>query len=72
MPGNPPRPDQGLPGDQPGIDNTLPPGPVYPMHPIASQTYWMLCYTPNHGWKYVTVDPSLTPGHDLPPHAEPR
>ena len=55
MPGNPPRPD-----------NTLPTGPARPEHPIASQTYWMLVYTPQYGWKYVTVDPSLRPDNALP------
>ena len=62
----PPRPDQGLPGSQPKPDQGLPSGPVHPSHPIASQTYWMLCYAPQFGWKYVTVDPSLRPDQGLP------
>jgi hypothetical protein len=73
---HPPRPDQGLPGSQPGIDNTLPgsqpgvdntlPGaPPVPTQPIYN-TYWMLCYTPGYGWRYVSVDPSLTVGYPLP------
>jgi hypothetical protein len=62
MPGNPPRPDQGLPGGQGGqIDNALP-----------SKTYWMVCYCPALGWRYVSVDPSLRPGMPLPPHAQPK
>jgi hypothetical protein len=62
MPGNPPRPDAGLPGGQGGqIDNALP-----------SQTFWMLAYCPSQGWMYISVDPSLRPGHDLPPHPEPK
>ena len=61
LPGSQPKPDQGLPGSQPRPDQGLPSGPVYPSHPIASQTYWMLCYAPQFGWKYVTVDPSLRP-----------
>ena len=73
LPGRPPhasgqpvpggeRPDQGLPGGQGGqIDNALP-----------SKTYWMLCYSPSLGWKYVSVDPSLRPGMPLPPHAQPK
>jgi hypothetical protein len=62
MPGNPPRPDAGLPGGQGGqIDNALP-----------SQTFWMLAYCPSQGWMYISVDPSLTPGHPLPPHAQPK
>ena len=61
-PGAPGHPDQGLPGGQGGvIDNTLP-----------SQTFWMLCYSPSLGWKYVSVDPSLRPGMPLPPYAEPK
>ena len=66
------RPDNTLPGAQPGIDNTLPTGPVHPDHTLPSQTFWMLCYSPSLGWKYVSVDPSLRPGYPLPPHAEPR
>jgi hypothetical protein len=62
MPGNPPRPDNTLPGGQGGtIDNALP-----------SQTFWMLAYCPSQGWMYISVDPSLTPGHPLPPHAQPK
>ena len=62
MPGNPPRPDNALPGGQGGtIDNALP-----------SQTFWMLAYCPSQGWMYISVDPSLTPGHPLPPHAQPK
>jgi hypothetical protein len=26
----------------------------------------MLCYAPQFGWKYVTVDPSLRPDQGLP------
>jgi hypothetical protein len=62
MPGTPARPDNTLPGGQGGtIDNALP-----------SQTFWMLCYSPSLGWKYVSVDPSLRPGMPLPPHAQPK
>jgi hypothetical protein len=62
MPGNPPRPDAGLPGGQGGqIDNALP-----------SQTFWMLAYCPSQGWMYISVDPSLRPGMPLPPHAQPK
>jgi len=77
MPGRPPRPDAGLPGDQPGVDNTLPGGSGLPdnslpggqggdiSNPIQPKTYWMLCYCPSLGWRYVAVDPSLKPG--MPP-----
>jgi hypothetical protein len=61
LPARPPvRPDQGLPGGG-QIDNALP-----------SKTFWMLCYSPSLGWKYVSVDPSLRPGMPLPPHAQPK
>lgn len=61
LPGAPARPDQGLPGGGGGRpDNTLP-----------SKTYWMLCYCPSLGWRYVSVDPSLRPGHALPSPGHP-
>jgi hypothetical protein len=68
---NPPYPDQGLPEQPPRPDQGLPGAPPTPSQPIYN-TYWMLCYTPNHGWKYVVVDPSLTVGYPLPPHVDPR
>lgn len=57
----------------PGIDNTLPPsggggGGTLPIE----RTFWMLCYCPSLGWNYVTVDPTLKPGNELPPHPEPK
>ena len=56
------RPDNTLPGGQGGeIDNALP-----------SKTYWMLCYCPALGWRFIAVDPSLRPGMPLPPHAQPK
>jgi hypothetical protein len=61
MPGGE-RPDNTLPGGQGGqIDNALP-----------SKTYWMLCYCPALGWRFIAVDPSLRPGMPLPPHAQPK
>jgi hypothetical protein len=46
------RPDQGLPGDQPGIDNTLPgvPGPVDPGYgvPLPPVTIWPTPPRPPH------------------------
>jgi hypothetical protein len=81
-PVHPARPDQGLPTPRPPIgtgpgtparpDQGLPAGGGVPSHPIAPHVYWMLCYTPNHGWKFVAVDPSLHPGNALPPHAQPK
>lgn len=55
-PGRPPRPDNTLPGQPPRPDNTLP-----------SSLHWMLCYSPNLGWKFVCVDPSLKPTHPIAP-----
>jgi hypothetical protein len=52
-----------------------PPSPGQPSHPIASNTYWMLVYTPGYGWKYVVVDPSLHVDASPPapqPGPEPR
>jgi hypothetical protein len=57
-PGCPTHPIAGTPGHP---DQGLPAEPGTPTHPIAGTTYWMLVYTPGHGWKYVTVDPTLTP-----------
>ena len=61
-PGRPNRPDNSLPGGGGGqIDNGLP-----------SQVYWMIAYCPSLGWRYVAVDPSLSAGMPLPPHAQPK
>jgi hypothetical protein len=77
QPPSPGAPDQGLPRPPPSPgrpDQGLPGQPGTPSHPIASQTYWMLCYCPSLGWTYVSVDPSLVPGHlpAAPPTAQPR
>jgi hypothetical protein len=78
-PGLPDHPSNVLPGGghasgqpippPPGgsIDNTLPSAPPQAGNGLPSKTYWMICYAPNLGWKYVAVDPSLTPGQGLPP-----
>lgn len=67
-PGRPVDPGYGRPEGSGGArpDNTLPGQGAHPSNPIASQTYWMLVYTPGHGWKYVSVDPSLRPDQGLP------
>jgi hypothetical protein len=54
--------DNTLPGQQPGVDNTLPGQPPRVDNTLPGSTYWMLVYTPGHGWKYVAVDPSLSIG----------
>jgi hypothetical protein len=67
LPGRPPHASgQPVPGGRP--DNTLPGSPPSPSHGLPSNIYWMLCYTPNLGWKFVAVDPSLKPG--TPPTGE--
>jgi hypothetical protein len=60
-PGRPNRPDNSLPGQGGRPDNSLP-----------SQKFWIVCGIPGMGWRYVCVDPSLSVGNALPPHAEPR
>jgi hypothetical protein len=60
-PGHPSHPI--APGGSPGVPtHPIAPGGggTQPSHPIASGTYWMLVYTPGHGWQYVVVDPSLS------------
>lgn len=58
-PGRPDRPDNSLPsGGRP--DNTLPSG-----------KFWIVAGIPGVGWRYVCVDPSLTPGMPLPPTPTP-
>jgi hypothetical protein len=77
------RPDQGLPGSQPGPDNTLPGQPATPDNTLPtqpprpdnslpSQMYWVVCGIPGVGWRYVCVDPSLQPGMPLPPMPTPE
>jgi hypothetical protein len=64
-PGKPARPDNTLP--------TPPSGqPPRPDHTLPSQKYWIVCGIPGIGWRYVCIDPSLSVGNALPPHAEPR
>ena len=71
------------PGTPPGViwptpgrpDNTLPTPPANsgtPTPPIASKVYWMIAYAPSMGWRFVSVDPSLSPGTPLPPTATPK
>lgn len=55
------RPDQGLPS-----------GGARPDQGLPSKTYWMLCYCPSLGWRYVSVDPSLEVGTPLPPAPAPK
>lgn len=49
--GHPGHPDQGLPDEQPGPDNTLP----------GANVIWVLVIVPGYGWNYVAVDPALRP-----------
>jgi hypothetical protein len=71
----PVRPPTGSTQPLPGggrPDNTLPSQPGVPDNTLPSQTYWMLCYSPSLGWRFIAVDPSLRPGMPLPPHAQPK
>jgi len=54
--GEPPHPDQGLPGGPTAPDQGLP----------GSQYYWVVVGIPGIGWRYVCVDPSLHPDQGLP------
>jgi hypothetical protein len=49
----PPVPGQGLPGQPPQPDQGL------PGHPQGK--FWIVAGIPGYGWRYVCVDPSLTP-----------
>ena len=69
------HPDQGLPGGgaPPSPDHGLPGGsrPVDPGYG-HSGTFWVVAGIPGVGWRYVCVDPSLKPGHPLPPTPQPK
>lgn len=78
----PPYPDQGLPegehpiapGGGPAHPIALPPGSVWPPLP-PSITGTILCFVwiVGVGYRWTVIDPSLTPGHDLPgsqPHPD--
>lgn len=75
MPGVPARPDQGLPtppaGAPPHPDQGLP-GGTHPDQGLPSKTYWVVVGIPGVGWRYTTVDPSLSIGYPLPPAATPK
>jgi hypothetical protein len=60
-PGKPARPDHTLPGQPALPDNSLPSG-----------KFWIVAGIPGLGWRYVCVDPSLKPGHALPPTPVPE
>jgi hypothetical protein len=79
VPGHPANPLPGSPGHP--STGPVPPGtvsppiaspPATPGHDLPSNVYWMLCYCPSLGWNFVAVDPSLSVGYPLPPHAEPK
>jgi hypothetical protein len=57
LPRPPGAPDQGLPARPVGPDQGLP----------KPQTYWVVCGIPGVGWRYVCVDPSLSPTHPIAP-----
>lgn len=61
------RPDNTLPGSQPGVDNTLPGQPVRPDNTLpGSGKYWVVVGIPGYGWRWTCIDPSLTIDNTLP------
>ena len=63
-------PDQGLPEGQPIPGNELPPVPVPPQY---QESLIVGVKQPNSTeWTFTAYDTSLTPGHELPPHPEPK
>jgi hypothetical protein len=62
LPSRPPRPSQGLPGSQPGIDNTLPGQPNIPSTGLP----------PNVAGQPLPEGPPNRPDQGLPPGASPK
>jgi hypothetical protein len=67
--GHPSHPLPPVPGHP---DQGLPPVAGTPTPPIESKTYWLVCGIPGVGWRYVSIDPSLTVGTPLPPAPVPK
>lgn len=62
LPRPPGAPDQGLPQPPGAPDQGLPGRPVGPDQGLPGPTvYWVVCGVPGIGWRYIAVDPSLTP-----------
>ena len=57
------RPDNTLPLPP---ESTAPPGQIYPPITELHTKTVMLTWLPGYGYRWVVVDPSLQPGHDLP------
>ena len=70
LPVQPGHPDAGLPTPPSGTLPARP--PVRPDNTLPSRTFWMLCYCPALGWRFVSVDPSLRPGMPIPPAPAPK
>jgi hypothetical protein len=76
--GRPPNIDNTLPGSQPGIDNTLPPvdlppGAVWPPLPPTIQGEVMcLVWIVGVGYRWTTIDPSLSVGNPIAPTPQPK
>ena len=70
-PGRPARPDNSLPGAGGRPDNSLPGSGGRPDNSLPSGKFWVVAGIPGVGWRYVCVDPSLTPGTPLPPAPTP-
>jgi hypothetical protein len=73
LPGGPPVHIGGGPAPTPPPAGTKPPPPTagHPLPPMEKG--WLLVWISDGiGWKYISVDPNLRPGHDLPPTPEPK
>ena len=67
------RPDNSLPGSQPGVDNTLPGSPPGIDNSLpGSSTFWVVVGIPGVGWRYAAIDPSLQPTPPMAPTPEPK
>ena len=76
LPRPPGTPDQGLPGTPGTPDQGLPRPPGTPDQGLPSQKFLVAIVAKSAtGFKvigYTVVDPSLHPGHDLPPYPQPK
>jgi hypothetical protein len=73
-PGHPSGQPLPPPGETPPERPTPAPTPPRPDQglPGANGTFWVVAGIPGVGWRYVCVDPSLRPSHELPGGAPPR
>jgi hypothetical protein len=66
------RPDQSLPGSQPGADNTLPGGGARPDQGLpGGEDAWVLAYSPRSGYHWMKFSGGHVSGQPVPPTAQP-